>query len=129
MRLVVNGKTEIESPTAEQVADALQMMVHPGCFATLSRADTSFVQCSGCSKEDFVVEYQEGGIENHFQSRALFALPELIRLFQGYLSGSDSFRSDFEWKKIDIGTRRWFTWVWRLAILGALVFILARALR
>jgi hypothetical protein len=129
MRLVVNEKTVFESPTPEEVAKALQAMVEPGSFAVLSRADDSFIQCSGCSKEDFVVEYQDGGVENHFQSRGLLALHETIRLFQGYLSGTDAFQSDAVWNRINIGVRSWFTWGWRFAILGALIFILLRALR
>jgi len=112
MRLEIGNGQILENPTADQISGVLHAL--PGgdthSLAILIRDDWQLMQCSGGWKEGFVLEYQDGSADEHFQcSDRRLPLADVIGAFQAYLADDDRWRTMFCWRKIDI-RRRWWRW-------------------
>jgi hypothetical protein len=62
-----------------------------------------YIQTSGSRAEGFVIEYQTGSLEQHFQStRFDIPLSTVESIFQSYLEGDSSWESMAEWNRDDL---------------------------
>ena len=66
MKLAIGDEYEMKDPTAEDIAHALDDS--PGGHAILSHDDLTYVQSSG-GGGSFVLEYQDGSIDEHYRAR------------------------------------------------------------
>ena len=99
-------------------------------LATLG-SDLTYVQASGSVRSGFALEYQEGALDAHHQSRASdLALERVTEIFQRYAVGDASWREGIEWDLVPYAEKKipWYsTWVGYtiiLLIVIALVWLL-----
>jgi len=72
----------------------------------------SIRQCCGWWKDGFVLEYQEGSLDEHFQCRnRKLPLSDTIVALQSYLDSNDRWRTMFEWRKIKVRRPWWRFWL------------------
>ena len=84
-----------------------------------------FMQTSGSTDRGFVLEYQEGSTDEHFQVAAKVELEQVVAAFTAYGQGSDTWRTDFNWSKLAIrGSYGWWHWV-GVVVWGAAVAFVA----
>jgi hypothetical protein len=100
MLLNIQGDQEIESPTGEQIANALaSLSKQREGFAILSRSDLTYIQ-AGCSDGDsFVIEYQEDTTSQHYYCHAELSTEEVIKAFLSYATEDGWWKSGIEWHR------------------------------
>jgi hypothetical protein len=71
-------------------------------FLILSRSRFSYLQVAIVASDRFLLEYQEGGVKEHYQSvRHDLSRDDVVRCFEAYRQGADSWRDGNEWRRID----------------------------
>ncbi len=104
MELRVNGKLISANPDAQIIARSLRDLTGEGdSFAILSKDKMSYIQTSGSPLEGFILEYQDGSLDQHFQclSESL-DLEKVTKAFAFYLQEDQKLKTDFTWEKIDL---------------------------
>ena len=113
MRLELgNGHVQV-NPTAGQISDLLHALPgsEPDSFAILIRDEQQFMQCSGTLEEGFLLEYQDGSLDEHFQCvDHELLLASVIWAFQAYLADDHRWRTIFPWRRINVRQRWWKWW-------------------
>ena len=69
-------------------------------FLILARSKLDYIQ-SARNDDGFVLEWQEGGVENHWQATTDDA-EKVAEFFVSYLGGGDGYRSLFPFEKLDL---------------------------
>lgn len=89
------------SPTDESIEDALRKLDGASNhFAILSIDEMTYMQASGSAETGFVIEYQDGALDEHFKSTdTAIPLERVSKAFQSYLRRDDKWKSEFEWEK------------------------------
>jgi hypothetical protein len=102
LRLSLENSTLIDKPTPDQIADALSTLSSDGnSFAILERTNTSYFQTALQSTGEYIIEYQDGSLDKHYQSTAKDP-QRVIAMFQAYGAGDDSWKRECDWRKIDL---------------------------
>jgi hypothetical protein len=110
MRLTLEIGTVLNNPTAAQIDKALRSLnwLEDNSFAVLAVEDWTYMQTAEEDNPDyqepyFVLEYQEGSLEEHYHAvDGPLTLEQVIEAFQKYAHGDESWREDFEWEKQDL---------------------------
>lgn len=118
-----NGKT-YENPDPGIIERALRTLDgESNSYAILSVKYEIYMQACGGPADGFVLEYREGSEERHYQTtRDDVPLDEIIKAFSLYARGDDGWRSQFDWKPLDVtrlARRPGAVWI-LLPILGIL---------
>lgn len=102
---LANGRT-FQNPDAETIERALHTLDGDNNnYAILSRDEDTYIQMCGDPQDGYVVEYQEGSTDAHFQSvRDDLPIDEVRRAFEAYARGDEAWRKMFEWKPLLIST-------------------------
>jgi hypothetical protein len=112
LELVVADGTKISNPSPADIEDVLNSLQGGADqFAILERRTSrgeGFIQTiTGDRDPDtgFVLEYQEGSSERHYQAiyNALgheFTRKDVISAFQSYANGDDSWKGKYKWEKV-----------------------------
>jgi hypothetical protein len=83
-----NHGNRIENPSNEQISEVLNHLnieKDGEGFAILSKAEDHYVQVYGDQFTGFELEYQEGGLDNHYVAkRNDFKLQEIADIFAEY---------------------------------------------
>ena len=105
MKLESDGQRAVLDPESSQIQSAVSSLSHPNrTFLILSRSQTSFIQVAITAPDRFLLEYQEGGVQEHFQStRTDFSGDEVIRALEAYRRGDESWRHEIEWRRLAWG--------------------------
>ena len=74
-------------------------------FAILELTDSTYIQSGLKSGGEYVIEYQQGSLQEHFQAFTADA-DKVIKALQAYAIESDSWQSMFEWQQIELRTNR-----------------------
>ena len=91
-----SGKT-IKDPKYEDFPKALmELETEKSLFAVLELDNGRFIQTTGNKKDDYIIEYQGGGIENHHQLKGRFSIEQVIEIFRRYSKGNNFWEKDFE---------------------------------
>lgn len=113
MRLEIGNGQVLENPSADHISGVLHALPGGGgdTYAILTRSDGQFMQCCGGWKEGFILEYQDGSTDDHFEctDREL-SLASVIDAFQDYLAHDDRWRTMLQWQKIKLRRRSWGWW-------------------
>jgi hypothetical protein len=99
----VDSTNVIENPTEGEIAEALTVAK----FAVLANAPDSstYMQFARCRKRGIELEYQVDSLENHFRASDLLPTMErVVAAFQQYASRDDSWKTDFQWERLDLMT-------------------------
>lgn len=109
-----NTELELESgakllnPSPEEVAAAIHTLDDDtNHFAILARSEMTYIQTARHSGGKFVVEYQEGSLDQHFMAvRDDLQVEEVVDLFTQYQLTNPQWAESVEWKKEDLGSNR-----------------------
>jgi hypothetical protein len=73
-------------------------------FAILSDGPQAYVQCAKQSPSSgYVLEYQDGSVKEHYAATGgPIALDRVVSAFVKYLRRDPSWRSDFQWERVEI---------------------------
>lgn len=99
MHLELEDGTVISSPSAEQIAEALASVDgERNSYAILSHTEMTYIQTSGAGDTGYVLEYQDESLRKHYRSQdEAVSLERVIRAFQQYAKGDDTWKRDFRW--------------------------------
>jgi hypothetical protein len=103
MHLIVESAKAIENPTGDEIAQALSV----ARFAVLASGpeSSSYMQFARGRKGGIELEYQVDALEKHFRACDLsLTMDRVIAAFQKYVSGDDSWKTDFQWVPVDVMT-------------------------
>jgi hypothetical protein len=103
MQLIVESARAIENPTADDIAEALSV----ARFAVLASGPDShsYMQFARSRTGGIELEYQVDSLESHFRaSGPSLTMERVIAAFQQYVSGHDSWKTDFQWVRVDVMT-------------------------
>lgn len=117
MELETAEGLKIADVTDEELINVIQDDTRRGEFIILIRREQEFIQAGGFPRfrrrffsrrqwldegDSIVMEYQEGGTDNHFQCTQEISKAKVQTAFLKYLKGDPSWKNDFQWKKIDV---------------------------
>ncbi|MGD1087598.1 MAG: J domain-containing protein [Verrucomicrobiota bacterium] len=101
MELITNDEI-IENPT---VADIRAILSSIGgtqnYFAIIEKDDLTYLQTSNWKNLGYVLEYQDGSLQRHYQSTSLLTSTHIQQAFEWYLRADNRWLSAFIWTKID----------------------------
>ena len=65
----------------------------------------TYIQTSGSTESGFILEYQDGSIEEHYSCRdAPLNADQIVETLQRYFTNHDRWKSEFTWDKEDLGS-------------------------
>jgi len=99
MKLELENGTSIRNPDTRAIAEALASL---DGFAILGRDEMTYMQTSGSRREGFVLEYQEGDTDRHYQCPDPLTEKQITEAFLSYADGTDAWKTVFRWEKMDI---------------------------
>ena len=121
MRLSIEGAPDVESPTGEQISNALaRLSIQREGFAILSRSELTYIQAASLDDGRFVVEYQEDSTSHHYYCHTDLPKEDVIKAFLSYATEDGWWKSGIEWhsKSVIIRTEhkfgysiRWNVWL------------------
>jgi hypothetical protein len=102
MKLESEGQRAITDPQGSQIRDAVSALSLPAPrFLVLSRSRTSYLQVAIAAPNQFLLEYREGGVQQHFRSaRTDLSGDEVVRMLEAHQRDDDSWRRGKEWRRI-----------------------------
>ena len=112
MRLTLENGTVHENPDAVEIDNALRSLswTTDNSFAILEKTDLTYMQTaqqddpSGDPQNPFyVLEYQEGSLDQHFHAVGPVSLERVIEAFVQFARGEDTWRQAFEWERMALG--------------------------
>lgn len=97
-------KLELESGAIiDPVAVADLERIEDEEFAILSQTEFTYLQCACDGPDEYILEYQEGSVAEHFAaSDAPFTFAEIHAAFVKYLEGDPSWKQDFQWEWLQL---------------------------
>ena len=105
MKLFTPQRGEAETATRELIAEVIaRLPTYPAGdqFAILGPDDLTYIQTL-LTPDGFVLQYQEGSIDRHFETtRGDLQAAEVIEAFGAYLDGNPGWRWPFEWWKVEL---------------------------
>jgi hypothetical protein len=93
-------------------------------LATLERSEPIYLQAEGGVRAGFVLEYQDGSLDQRFRSRnSAVPLAQVTEIFQAYARGEATWRAALAWEHVPFipPPTAWFTTWW--AYTGALLAV------
>lgn len=105
MKLETAAGSAIDSPSPSEIEHMLGSLDAGNNFAILGPNPDTYLQVL-YSDEGFVLEYQVGDTDHHFQSLGNPSRDEVIAAFQRYAVGDDAWKSACEWKQIDLSAEK-----------------------
>ena len=101
-RISLEDGTVIDNPTPDSIATALSSLdKDENSFAILERTELTYIQTGRQPNDEYVIEYQEGSLREHFQTFTT-DLHCVIDVFQSYAAGNDSWKQVCEWERVDL---------------------------
>jgi hypothetical protein len=97
-------------------------------LATLERSELIYLQAEGGVRAGFVLEYQDGSLDQRFRSRDhAVPLPQVTEIFQTFARGEATWRAALAWEHVPFipPASPWFGtwWAYTGAILVAAALI------
>jgi len=74
-----------------------------GEFVILSQSEQVYIQAAGEGFGPYNLEYRDGDEDHHFQCTQELSKSDVQSAFIGYLKGDRSWKTNYEWKPLDIG--------------------------
>ena len=105
MKLIISDTYEFDNPSDKTIAEYLSSFSDPediNSFAILQMDDYTYIQCCLVDSKLFMLEYQEGSVDKHFQSVDDIMLELTIKAFIDYKNGSIDWSIFGQWEKISI---------------------------
>lgn len=104
--LDIRGEQSVNNPTSYDVRQAIKAIrkTSEDPYVILSKGASGFtyIQAVLRANSKWIVEYQDGHLDRHFQMTKDVKTEEVIRLFVAYLEAEASWRDTADWKLIEI---------------------------
>lgn len=101
-RLTLENDTVINNPTSKQIALAISTLnTTDNTFAILEYGDLTYIQTALQNAGEFVLEFQDGSLEKHYQTTVETPL-EVMAAFQGFLEAREDWKRSIDWHKINL---------------------------
>ena len=112
MELSTENKIAHKEADADELVAAFVDDRGRGEFIILSQSDHVYIQASGDDDGPYVLEYREGDEANHFQCPDDLSKAQIQAAFVKYLQADESWKSDFSWEALDLGSDKpwWKFW-------------------
>ena len=129
MQLRANGDLVSENPDAQAIERRLKdLKGENDSFAILEKAQMTYIRTSGSPADGFVLEYQDGSLDQHFAcSDPDLDSQRVTRAFTLFLDDDQSYKTEFNWEKQDVGDGEWSRSteiiVGAITILGVLILV------
>ena len=94
--------------TKEELINAFKDDANRGEFVILTKGEHFFIQASGEYDGPYIMEYREGDANHHFKCIQDLSKENVQLAFIKYLEGDDSWKTDFEWKLLEIKDKPWW---------------------
>ena len=93
----------IENKATEELIDSTisALKKEPDSFAIMGDDEMNYIQAL-MTKNGFVVQFQNGSIDEHYEFKTYLSRPQTIKLFKGYLLGNDNWQGNLPYSKIDL---------------------------
>ncbi len=102
MKLDLNG-TELRQPLDEAlITSSLQALnSDDDSFLILSKDEMSYIQTCKTSDGRYVLEYQEGSLEEHYEcADEMLNFQKVLMAFTSYLNGADEWKTSLRWQPL-----------------------------
>jgi hypothetical protein len=102
MKLTMESGAQVDEATEQDIFSHIEAEE----FLVLERDGATYLQCAEGKEPpyDYVLEYQEGSLSNHFQAvDDPITLDRVKSAMLKYLRGDASWKTDFRWQKLDLG--------------------------
>lgn len=105
MRLTVDGDEVSERVSSDLLERSIRSLDGTGdSFVILSKEEMTYLQTSGDPRNGFVLEYQNGTLEEHYSCiEPNLNAEQVVRAFQQYYSNDSRWKSDLRWEKAGFG--------------------------
>ena len=101
MKLTTAQNISNNNATQKDIDEAFSDDYGRGEFIILSKDKQIYIQAAGENDGPYVLEYREGSKDQHFQtSKSDLSKEQIKAAFTKYLSGDNSWKSDFKWQQI-----------------------------
>lgn len=106
MQLSINGDITDLPVSTDLIAETVADLASKGdFFLILAKDEMTYIQTSGCTESGFILEYQDGSIEEHYSCRdAPLSADQIVETLQRYFTNHDRWKSEFTWEKEDLGS-------------------------
>jgi hypothetical protein len=102
IRLTLENDTIINNPTSNQIALAISTLnTTDNTFAILESGDMTYIQTALQNAGEFVLEFQDGSLDRHYQTTVETPL-EVLAAFQGFLEAREDWKQTIDWQKIAV---------------------------
>lgn len=105
LQLFINGDASDRPVSADLIAETVASLTDKGeFFLVLARDELTYIQTSGSTETGFVLEYQDGSLEQHYSCiEAPLRTSQIVETLQRYYTNHDRWKSNFTWEKEDLG--------------------------
>ncbi|HFC08426.1 MAG TPA: hypothetical protein ENJ54_01025 [Chloroflexi bacterium] len=93
-------KIEILGPVSKKALEGLLQDAKVPTAIILSRDSMSYIQTVGDCKDGFIVEYQEGSLEQHYRCPSLLKANQVANLFVAYQNGDGDWKEQCSWEHV-----------------------------
>ncbi len=106
MQLSINGDVTDLPMSTDMIAEKVRLLADKGdFFLVLAKDEMTYIQTSGSAESGFVLEYQDGSIEEHYScTDAPLTVDQIVETLQRYFTNHDRWKSEFSWEKEDLGS-------------------------
>ncbi len=107
MTLEVENQKNIDNPSAEQIDEAISSLQLPSpSFAILSHSSMEYVQTAFGKGDGLLLEYQDGSVENHFQSiQTDLSQKKVAEVFCAFNNCDSSWKHSVEWRQLELKSK------------------------
>ena len=103
MKLELENESPILNPTEEDIEKEIQKVDgKENGFAILSLDEMTYLQIAGDTSSGFVMEYQNGSLDEHYSTEENVSEKEVIEAFQAFTRGETTWIDQFNWKKEEL---------------------------
>lgn len=96
-------KFDIDENATETLIESTisDLKAEPDAFAILENDEMNYIQALRV-ENGFIVQFQNGSIDNHYEFKTYLSRPQTIKLFKSYLLGIDNWQGDFVYSKMNL---------------------------
>lgn len=101
MELTLESGKVISSATEADIRRSIEREE----FSILAVDRDTYMQCAKQSEPpyQYILEYQDGSLDHHYEAvDGPITLDQVLAAFIKYLRQDESWRDDFQWKKLDL---------------------------
>jgi hypothetical protein len=104
IKLTLSGKLISDLPDENIIRQTLESLdIQGGDFAILSRTEMTFIQARYGDGENFIMEYQDGSLTEHYDCiSADLDLTKVVEAFTMFLNANERLMTEFSWELMDL---------------------------